>query len=132
MRYPFVIATLIFVCGCVSPPVETGRFKVEKPERDLAKEIFALAKKCWAKEFGFFSGDGIVVENRVELDGVVITARRSAPDLGAQEPFMRVTVSEGAGGADVQMEEGDYALASKKNFSADVSRWIQGDQTCSK
>lgn len=85
-----------------------------------------------AKEFGFFSGDAIVVENRVELDGIVITASRSAPDIGRQEPFMKITVSGNGEAASLLMEEGGFALGSKKNFSEDVTRWVNGDLTCSK
>jgi hypothetical protein len=136
MQRPFQFSCLLIIASlltsCVTAPVETGRFTVDKPERDLAKDIYDLAQQCWAKEYGFFSGDAIIVENKVELDGIVITASRSAPDIGRQEPFMRITVSSQAEAANVRVEEGGFALASKNNFSQDVTRWINGDSTCSK
>jgi hypothetical protein len=121
-----IIFTLV---GCVAPPKPTYDYQTSNQPNAEAKKIYDVAKKCWSKEFSLFQ-DKVVVENKVGIDGTLITARRSAPDIGYQEPFIRVLVTESETGTDVKVEEGDYAMGSYENLTQDVKRWSDGDLTC--
>ncbi|WP_018984968.1 hypothetical protein [Salinimonas chungwhensis] len=115
--------------GCVAPPKPTYDYQTSNLPKNEAQKIYEIAVKCWSKDFSLFQ-DRVIVENKVELAGTLITARRAAPDIGYQEPFIRVLVSESDKGAVVTVEEGDYAMGSYEDLTQDVKRWSNGDLTC--
>jgi hypothetical protein len=125
----FFTGIILTLVGCVAPPKPTYDYQTSNQSNKEARKIYDVAKKCWSKEFSLFQ-DKVVVENKVSIDGTLITARRSAPDIGYQEPFIRVLVSESETGTDVKVEEGDYAMGSYENLTQDVKRWSKGDLTC--
>ncbi len=124
-----VLVMALILSGCMAAPVKTGEYSSSEARDELAKLIFDKASECWAKDYSLFD-DAIVVENKIELRGAVITARRSAPDVGYLEPFIIVIVSDQSGSTEVEVQEGDYALSMRKNFTVDVDRWVKGDLTC--
>ncbi len=130
MKLKAVLAIFcLTLTGCVAPPKPTFNYQTSNTTRVEAQKIYDIAVKCWSKEFSLFQ-DRVVVENKVELADTLITARRAAPDISYQEPFIRVLVSESSNGAIVNVEEGDYAMGSFENLTQDVMRWSKGDLTC--
>ncbi len=128
-RMIIVLLVALSLSGCIAAPVKTGEYSSADGRNELAELLFKNAQKCWSQKQSLF-GDAIVVENKIELRGAVITARRSASDIGYQEPFMIVIVNDKSGTSKVEVQEGDYALGMRKEFTPDVNRWINGDSTC--
>jgi hypothetical protein len=146
MKYRIVLALLgLTLTGCVAPLKPTFDYKSSNTKSDEAKRIYDIAEKCWSKDLSLFRNrvivenkdsslfqDKVIVENKVENGVTVITARTAASDIGYQEPFIRILVSETGNGTSVNVEEGDYAMGAYENFIQDVKRWSSGVLTCSK
>ena len=146
MKSRVVLALLgLTLAGCVAPLKPTFDYQPSNTKSDEAKKIYDIAEKCWSKDLSLFRDrvivenkdsslfqDKVIVENKVENGVTVITARRSASDIGYQEPFIRILVSETGNGTSVNVEEDDYAMGAYENLTQDVKRWSSGVLTCSK
>ena len=132
MKSKLILLSLaLTLAACVTPPKPTYNYQTSNTISDEAKKIYEIAIKCWSKDFSLFQ-DRVIVESMIEINGAVITARRAAPDIGYQVPFIRIVVSEVSSGTSVIVEEGDFAIGSYENLTQDVKRWSGGDLTCNK
>lgn len=118
--------------GCKLIPVQpTAKYTVNMPYSKSMEVVFENAKKCWSREFSFFGGDAFVVEKAgYNSMAGVLTVRRSAPDIGYQQAFTIVTIQEKNGKSEIDISEGSCAYDCEMNFTPDVKRWLNGDQTC--
>ena len=120
----------LVLSGCAGKPVVTGKLESAQQDRVVAQQIYDTAKKCWDRSWNIFQ-DGVIVENRVEITGIVISATRHAPDVGRLRPFVRVTVKQGANGkSQIEIEEVKFEGLSGDDWAKDVRRWVNGDQRC--
>ena len=127
------------VAGCaISPPTEVARVSVGEPMIDTARLIEEMANQCWERSATMWQ-DGITIDARMSLhDSALISAARSASDIGIQDEFLNVEViREPDGTSTVIISEGDYACGlngscSSLGLNADVVRWLDGDLTCGK
>lgn len=114
--------------GCVSVPIDKGRLQSDSDAKSTARLIYDTAKKCWEKENTFWS-NGITVENRVELDGIVITAwymrYHNVPIVEAAI----ITISEAGSGSTISVREAKIGNKNM-NLASDIPRWLSGDQSC--
>ncbi|MEP1447041.1 MAG: hypothetical protein ABJK37_13085 [Paraglaciecola sp.] len=146
MKSRIVLALLgLTLAGCVAPLKPTFDYQSSNTKSDEAKKIYDIAEKCWSKDLSLFRDrvivenkdsslfqDKVIVEKKVKNEFIVITGKRAASDLGYQEPFIRILVSETGNGTSVNVEEGDYAMGAYENLTQDVKRWSSGVLTCSK
>lgn len=128
----FVFAFSLGLSGCaLSPPTTTGNFVSNMDEASAMNLIYELATECWARDYSFWKGDALVVEGDLaDIRGRVVTVRRSAPDIGYQEPFMLVFIRPGDSGSQIEAQEGPCAYDCNMNFTSDLDRWLSGDTTC--
>ena len=121
-----VLLTLL-LSSCISVPKATGTFPSNLEKTHAARLLYENAKRCWYKEDSFWV-TGIDVTNRIELDGVVITAWITQHNRN-NFPLAVILVADSPTGSSVRVSE---APMTDKNFNltSDIPRWLSGDLSC--
>jgi len=115
----------------MTPVHSTAKYIVDLPIDSSLEIIHSNAIKCWQREFSFFGGDAFIVEKKVFTgDAAFVTVRRSAPDIGFQPAFMIVVVRKVHEKSEIEVNEGSCAYNCELNFTPDVKRWLNGDESC--
>jgi hypothetical protein len=112
----------------MSIPAPSGSFRSNLDEKSISKQIFDNAKKCWQRS-ATWTRNGIFVSNRIELDGVVITAADVQYPDRYLHTILRIVVSDTSGGSDIQIFESKLS-GKDLGFASDVNRWLTGDWSC--
>lgn len=122
---------LLCLIGCAVKPVEiTGTFYADVSVYDAVKIIERNAKFCWERNLTW-THDSFVANTIESSFSTIITLTRWAPDIKNEKPFLRVSIAAVDDGLTrVEVSEGSCALDCDMNFSPDVKRWLQGDESC--
>ena len=122
-----LLASIFLLSACsLAPPIKTGEKHLKQSKEIVAKKLYVLASKCWSRNFTLFQ-DQVIVENFVQLEGIVIKAHRYAPDIGNVPEHIKIIVSDSNGGSNVQIlesENGGY------NQTSEVKSWLAGSNSC--
>lgn len=126
-RYLLAILIILFLVSCISTPKPSGSFGSTSEKTQTARLLYDNAKRCWYKKDSFWV-TGIDVTNRIELDGVVITAWITQHDR-YNFPLAVIVVADAPTGSSVRVSE---AQMTDKNLdlTSDIPRWLSGDTSC--
>ena len=126
-RIAVSVLSAIILTGCITAPVPSGTFQHNLDARATARIIYDTAQNCWNKK-ATLTANGITVSNRIELDGIVITAwYMQYPDINPF-PVAIITVSDSPGGSSIRVSEARMG----NDLTSDIARWLKGDSTCHK
>jgi hypothetical protein len=131
---PLFAATLLLgatgaLQGCVSPAEQSAVFTSAVPARAVAQQISAAARRCWGRGQANFT-DAVIIEDGAVGSTLLVTGRRTGTGIRPQDPFIRVAVSEQGTGSKIEVEEGEFTINTRLDLTADVRRWVGGDQNC--
>ena len=133
-KIAIILSTVVLVTGCKMIPVKpTANFVVDISYEDAKAIVYDNAQRCWSREFSAFGGDAFVIERmKFSETSSMVTVRRSAPDIGHQSAFTIVAIHNVNGKSQIEINEGSCAYNCDMNFTPDVKRWLNGDNTCKK
>lgn len=114
------------------PVQSTAKYTVGLPYETSLNIVYNNAMKCWQKEYSVFGGDAFVVEKKQFSErSAMVTVRRSAPDIAFQPAFMIVVIRRLPEQSEIEVSEGSCAYNCEMNFTMDVNRWLDGNESCS-
>jgi hypothetical protein len=125
----FVTITVLQACATSTDLVNRSQVVVDLDRGSAIETMVEQAKTCWAQSYSFFSDAAVVEPN---FDGLIV--RRWAPDLGYEHtrPMFKVRIlKKTSSSSTVIMDEGECgSLCVDDSFTADATRWLNGDLRC--
>ena len=103
--------------------VHTNNYKI------VAKNIYQAAKLCWKKDETLLTAQ-ILVENRVTLDSIIITARFDSFGSGVQNPFVKFIIMPSKIGTNINLYTQEISWLGKEKHMLSIKKWMRGDYSC--
>jgi len=135
MKAKIVLVSIIlslFLTSCAAPQLKkSNAITVNSAKEETANLVYKLAYQCWSRDWGLFQ-DGIRVErNDGDIRGIVISARRFAPDLRSRiEPFIVAIIEKTKNGTEVEIREMKCETCSYHKYSQIIEKWLSGNHAC--
>ncbi len=132
MRFILFLLGIVLISGCATtlPETTSGIMRSDKKPREQAVELYHQAQKCWERDCGLF-GDGVYIETRIDLRGILIQAKRFCSDISVKGYFAEIIVNPHEEGSSVQVREGGYYNpVSEVSIIPEVRQWVSGSLDC--
>jgi len=131
MKNIFLIWLVFSLAGCAVGLMKTAAFISHNDQDKTAREIYSIAKECWAVDQTVLKA-GTIIESQITLDGIIVEARWAAAlEYAKQPPFVQFLIIGKGESSEVEIHEKQYPYLFKDKYKADAYRWASGNYTCS-